>query len=437
MDANRYIFSCENKVFDLKAKIWRKIQPEDYISITTGYEYEEETNESKEIQKHVESFLKSCFRTEEEYIYFLITIARTFLGTRDDVWSQKFYIWTGNGSNGKSLVSGFINSVLGNYYHQISPSTLTLPPSKVDGANTQIAPASKKRAIFSSEPTTTDKASGGFTPIHKLQESTIKMLTGGEPINARDNYQKGSDVKPFLPMFGLFLLCNNIPDIDIDIAIIRRLEVLHFPFRFVPKEEKDCIKDEKPACSKIGSLIKTKEYILAFLHILTKTYIKYLSESIEIKVPKPIREFSDIYIESQLKIKNWFFEYYEPVEDSNDKKLWIKGTSLLEQYKRDTKDDVSDLKFYKDLKFAGVEIIIERTQGNTKTIKGYTRKERDCKGEECKEKIKFGDYCETCKTKYYENKPKPTTTQSTNNPDALKDFIKIPIEETKKEYINI
>jgi hypothetical protein len=65
MDANRYIFSCENKVFDLKAKIWRKIQPEDYISITTGYEYEEETEASLKIQEEVNKFIKSCFRTEE------------------------------------------------------------------------------------------------------------------------------------------------------------------------------------------------------------------------------------------------------------------------------------------------------------------------------------------------------------------------------------
>lgn len=426
MDANRYLFACENKVFDLKKKEWRKIQPEDYISITTGYEYEE-PKADKKVEKEVEAFLRSCFKTEEEYIYFLITISRTFLGTRDDRWSQKFYIWTGSGSNGKSLISNFVNSVLGNYYHQISPSTLTLPPSKVDGANTQIAPASKKRAIFSSEPTTSDKSDGAFSPRHKLQQSTIKMLTGGEPINARDNYQKGSDVKPFLPMFGLFLLCNTIPDIDLDDAILRRLEVLHFPFKFVPKSKEYCLENEKPACSKIGSLIKTKEYILAFLHILTDTFIKNLSEDIQISIPESVKQYSNNYLDTQKKVSNWFFENYKPVEDVSDRKLWIKGMNLFDQYKRDTKDDISDIKFYKDLEFGGLTFTVEKSQGNTKTLKGYERKPHDCKNHsECKGDTLFGDYCVICRDKYNDKKAKESSTlkdkPSGHNPELTASF---------------
>jgi len=411
MDANRYLFACENKVFDLEAKIWRKIKPEDYISITTGYEYEEETKENIEIQKKVDEFLRSCFKTDGEYIYFLTIIARTFLGTRDDRWSQKFYIWTGSGSNGKSLVSGFVNSVLGNYYHQINPSTLTLPPSKVDGANTQIAPAVKKRALFSSEPTISDKADGAFAPKHKLQQSTLKMLTGGEPVSARDNYEKGKDAKPFLPMFGLFLLCNTIPEVDVDEAIERRFEVLNFPYKFVPKEKEHCIENEKPACSKIGSLIKTKEYIMAFLHILTRNYIKVFGEDIKIEVPKPVREYSDNYIETQLKVKNWFFQNYKPTSDILDKKLWIKGTMLLDQYKKDTKDDVSDIKFYKDLEVKGVRFEVERSQGNLKTLKGYERKAHECKNHSvCKGETLYGDYCKECYDTYMKKKAEESST---------------------------
>jgi hypothetical protein len=174
---------------------------------------------------------------------------------------------------------------------------------------------------------------------------------------------------------------------------------------------------------------------MAFLHILTRNYIKVFGEDIKIEVPKPVREYSDNYIETQLKVKNWFFQNYKPTSDILDKKLWIKGTMLLDQYKKDTKDDVSDIKFYKDLEVKGIRFEVERSQGNLKTLKGYERKAHECKNHsECKGETLFGDYCKECYDSYMKKKAEDSSTLKNpklngHNPDLHKQFLP-PITNT-------
>ena len=170
---------------------------------------------------------------------------------------QLFHIWTGKGSNGKSLLSTFLNTTLGAYYGLLNVALITQKRGSADSANPSLSEKIFTRCLITSE---TDENQA-------LNTGLMKIMTGGENYECRGLYK--SNVK-FIPQWKIILLCNNIPDLDNDDGgTRRRLRIIPFPFQFCDDPK---LSNERQRDDNLENTLKKYESKLAFFDI----HIKYL-----------------------------------------------------------------------------------------------------------------------------------------------------------------
>ncbi len=175
MDANPYLFCWDNKTYDIKNRNFVKRDKYDYITTTTGYDYEEPAEEYK---GEIQSLMGDIFSNKEvEKCFF--SICRSGL---TGVLEEKFTLANGSGGNGKGLINFGMSKLLGNYFHDVSHSVLTkeitgdkpLPEiSKLNGVRYCVISEIKEDSI--------------------LLEDSIKKLTN-PIINARGMYSSQTRV---------------------------------------------------------------------------------------------------------------------------------------------------------------------------------------------------------------------------------------------------
>ncbi len=169
-DKECYLFTFENKIYDLRIGQFIQPTPEYYISLTCGYNYKEtdETENKKELHK----LLNSIFPDED-----LKTLYLTILSTGlDGIPLEKFILANGSGGNGKGVLNELMQYMMGNYAYTL-PSEILLKPLKT-GNNPEVANMNNKRLVIAREP---DKN-------QMFNCATIKEITGGSELNARLNY---------------------------------------------------------------------------------------------------------------------------------------------------------------------------------------------------------------------------------------------------------
>lgn len=114
---------------------------------------------------------------------------------------QQYYIFRGEGGDGKSLITGVVEMALGDYALHAQPSTF-LKKKFANGSNASpdVARMLNKRLVLASEP------AGGM----EIDDSFIKQFSGQDIMTARELY-KGN--MQFKIKAKLILLCNNLPKI--------------------------------------------------------------------------------------------------------------------------------------------------------------------------------------------------------------------------------
>lgn len=118
MDANPYLFCWNNKTYDIKNRKFVKRDKYDYITNTTGYDYEEPTEDYTE---QIQNLMGDIFSNKEvEKCFF--SICRSGL---TGVLEEKFTLANGSGGNGKGLINYAMSLLLGNYFHDVSHSVIT------------------------------------------------------------------------------------------------------------------------------------------------------------------------------------------------------------------------------------------------------------------------------------------------------------------------
>lgn len=132
---------------------------------------------------------------------------------------QVFFIFVGNGANGKSTFLNLFSNILGDYAKVTPTKTLM---KGYQGINTDEARLNGARFVVASE------ANKG----QKLDEAKIKKMTGGDTITAR--YLR-KDFVEFQAEFKLFMAVNTLPEVSADDAIFRRILVVPFDARFQGK----------------------------------------------------------------------------------------------------------------------------------------------------------------------------------------------------------
>lgn len=218
LDSNPYLLGFPNGVYDLEAMEFREGRPDDFISYNTGVEYipyDPNASAMQEILKFFEQVQPN--RNVREYL--LTTLSSFLCGfTRE----ERFHIWTGSGSNGKSKVVELFEKAFSDYCCKFPVTLLTGKRAASNAATSEVARAKGKRFAVLQEPSEGERLNIGM----------MKELTGGDRIQARSLFKEPIEFKP---MFKLALLCNEKPTVPSDDGgTWRRIRVVDFTSKFVP-----------------------------------------------------------------------------------------------------------------------------------------------------------------------------------------------------------
>jgi hypothetical protein len=310
-DTKFYLFGFDNLVYDLNEDIFREYKYDDYISITTGYDWVEPSDEQIIT---INKIITNIFPIENERELYL-SILSTGLEGR---CLEKFTIANGNGRNGKGLLHDLYLCALGSY-GLIANSAILFETNKT-GSNPEKNNIDKKRFIIFREPP--EKS--------KFENSVIKELTGGGSFSARGHHESNTEKK----LYGTIIVeCNKKPLFaeEPTQADILRLIDIYFRSSFVEDEE---IIDENKYIFKGNKIYKSNEFQsehkCALLKILFDKYKIYKNNNCKFIIPESIKQRTQLYLELSCNIITWLKENYDKTENKDD---IIKLKSLFSDFK--------------------------------------------------------------------------------------------------------
>ena len=311
LDENRDLLGFENGIYDFTTNTFRDGKRDDYISLSTGINYIE-WNEEDETSKEVLRFLYTITPNDKKRDYKLKMLSSCLTGHTND---EKFHIWTGTASNGKSKLVELIDDSLGEYSFSLPINLLTQKRQSASAANPELAKTKGRRFGYLSEPDKDDEIKVGL----------MKELTGGDKISTRKLYGEPFDFKP---QFKLVLCCNDLPKIPAsDQGTWRRLRILEFTSKFTDNPDPSNPNEFKrdpflPA--------KIKGWKEAFISYLISYYKKYMETGLI--EPEEVLKCTKKYQNDNDKFSEFIEEYIE--YNPYDETIYHSITSVYDLYKR-------------------------------------------------------------------------------------------------------
>ena len=303
IDTNPNLIGFNNGVYDFSTHQFRTGKPEDFITITTGYDYTPE--DDPEIQDYLISYVKSIMPSEEMALYLLKITAYMLHGNK---FLEQIWFFTGNGRNSKGVYTSLLKKVFGELYYEPDISIVTTSKKSSSSANPELAKAKCKRLLVCSEPDDADKEA-------KFRVAKIKQLSGNDMIQARGLYK---DCIEFKPQFGMIFQMNDKPELSkVDDAIGKRLKIINFPFQFVDHPILDYQKN-------IDMNLKNRfendvRYHQQMMLILLKTYNTYIKDNQSIIDPAEVIAETNTYLEENNAVAGWLPNMYEITKWSGDR----------------------------------------------------------------------------------------------------------------------
>lgn len=239
---------------------------------------------------------------------------------------QCFFLGVGNGSNGKTTLFNIVGEVFAPYTQTLSADSITKQMGDVV-TKAELHKAYRKRFTVISE-----LAEGS-----PLNEGTIKAITGGDPVVAKEYYQSPYTYKPTIK---IWIGTNHYPKITgVDYGIWRRIRVIPFNACFTGKRDnKDLMTElraEKPG----------------ILTLLLKSATEYMKNGLP--YCKAVADATRFYREDSDTVK-WFLDGY--CEQSRES---ISANALYYQYiricDRFEKETVTPTKFGNSLTQKGIQ----------------------------------------------------------------------------------
>lgn len=298
LDGNRDLIGFNNGVFDLEKYEFRDGRPEDYISLCTETDYIEFNNDDKQVIELYEIIEKIHPKVDMRN-YVLSFLSSCLSGFNRE---QKFQIWEGVGSNGKSLLVDLFEASFGKYCTKLPITLLTGKRSASNAANPELAKTKGRRFCVLQEPEEDEQLNVGL----------MKELSGGDTIMARPLYHEPIEFKP---QFKMVLTCNHLPKITSnDCGTWRRIRVVEFKSQFVDSPDINDINQYKADCELPSRL---EEYKEAFMNILIKYYKNYKLNGLD--EPDDVKQYTKEYQKNSDFYSEFFSEFL--VETNNPKDI--------------------------------------------------------------------------------------------------------------------
>lgn len=307
LDSNPGLLGFNNGVYDLDNMEFREGRPDDYISFTTGIDYVP-YDKNNECIKEIENFFRQVHPNDNIRKYVLTLLASFLSGHTHE---ERFHIWTGTGSNGKSKVIDLFELALGEYCCKLPVTLLTGKRAASNAASSEVARAKGKRFACLQEPSEDEKLNVGL----------MKELSGGDTIVTRALFK---DPIQFKPMFKMLLLCNHLPNVPSDDGgTWRRIRVVEFGSKFVPNPTKE---NEFPIDIQIGT--KFKMWAPHFMAMLLEVYRQTCNSPIA--EPAEVLAFTRDY----QKNNDYYADFMDTcIERVNDVSMILTLNDIFQEFK--------------------------------------------------------------------------------------------------------
>jgi len=332
LNQNPYLLGFTNGVYDFKDRVFRAGQEEDYISLSTGYDYKEDRNYREE-ERLKKIIMEICCERQDLYETLIGVLARCLIGD-NSTNNQLFYCLYGRGSNGKSTLASILKESLGDYHAVMSTSLLSQKSQRSDACNADVAKLIGKRVVVCSE-TEQD------VPINI---STVKNMSGEEVISYRNLYESVRESKI---TWSVFLLTNDklrLPSNDY--GTTRRFRYLPFKAKFLDPKELAEANDGIKCYLKDRDIMKSLKHIRGdFMNLLINTEIKD-----RIEFPQWILDDTMEMIKSQDKLQGILDTYFEKADNGY-------GISW-----KDLQDTLKDDPTYRQMRFNSKSALLESVE---------------------------------------------------------------------------
>jgi P4 family phage/plasmid primase-like protien len=296
LDTRVNLIGFENGVYDLDNELFREGIPDDYITFSTGINYEEFEYDDEAIIQ-INTFLQQILQKKDQREYVLTFLASCLDGRIID---EKFPIWTGTGGNGKSKLLELYCKSFGDYTGVLPISMITQKRARSEACDPNLVQAKGKRFCYFQEPDDGDKINVGL----------MKELTGGDKVKARGLYSKPIEFKP---QFKLCLACNELPEMGngLDQGVWRRTRVVDFASKF-----RDNPDPRDPNQFKIDHHLSEKfdNWMEPFMYMLLQYYKIYKIQGL--KEPESVKLSTQNYQNDSDIFSQFFTEKIEIVDGS-------------------------------------------------------------------------------------------------------------------------
>jgi phage/plasmid-associated DNA primase len=340
-NGNPYLLGFNNGVYDLLVDEFRDYTFNDYITLTTKYDYVKPDfgiPENQALKEELATLIETIHPDPDYRLLYLQTLASGLDGRA----YQKLFLFNGQGGNGKGLTGSLMDITLGEYYHQPSNGIL----KDVEKANTpspDMINLKHKRYINFKEVAGT------------IRVAVLRNLTGGGKFCGRYLNQ---NPETFF-MSGTFVMeFNNSPELDgkPQRADYRRLIDLFFPVNFTDDPNKIDKEIGGLQYKKANTRYETQEFLNAmrdiFLDMLLEVYRTHKDKEKKtgmiFTIPEIIRKKTDEFIANQnLFVKifntNWLKVDILPDNKEDEAK---KTTPLIDMW-----EDIQNSNDYKSLSY--------------------------------------------------------------------------------------
>jgi len=314
LDENYDLIGFNNGVFDFKRKVFRKGEPEDFITMTCGLDYQDYDPKSDEMKKIFKLFEDIHPNKEtREYVYTLFSTLIT--GHNKE---ELLHLFNGVGSNGKSVTFELLKHTLGDYFMSVPVTLMTRKRGGAEQASPVLAQLKGKRLGVLQEPEEGERLSVGL----------MKELTGNDEVQARKLHQ---DPMSFKPQIKFAIPCNILPEVPArDKGTWRRLRVIDHPSEFVsnptlPNQKK------KDASLKYTLPDLAPQFMSFLIHRYLNVYLKEgLKECDSVNYATKLYSQDNNCIEQFIETK---------IEKTGNKKDRITFTTLWNEFKNYLKEE--------------------------------------------------------------------------------------------------
>ena len=311
-NANGNVIAFKNKKYNFITKEFEPILKEEYISFSTGYEWEEPTREKVD---KIDKLFCEIFPNEEIRKCYLSIMRTSLLGYT----KNHFIVANGSGGNGKGLLNELLMFMLGDDYSYNGNLSVLVDKIK-GGANPELANIHKKRLVLFKEPNQKDK----------IQLGNLKQLVDNESINARGLFQSNTKTE----LLATFILeCNKKLNFsgEVDESEYRRFIDILFESTFTVNEDllnDTNLKNVYKANQDYKQVNFKKEYCCALFKYIIDNALE------DVYIPECVKERTKAYIDSNDSLLSWATQRYIYEKDT---KNFIKVADMYDAF-RDSDD---------------------------------------------------------------------------------------------------